>query len=213
MEFDSEEAAKDFYNYYASRVGSSTRISSSRRWRCDGAIIQRPFAAGLGRRRIMSVVIKEYGGVNKVGLTEVDCRNYVRNNEQRNMEGDIQLLIDYLKEMNAENPNFFYAVLGDDDHSTGNVFWAVVRERINYTHFGDTVTFDKTYRCNPRDNQWAQSIYSARGQWVLFHLISVPAPRSLLLTCLALACCYALVLKMGTLTTEVLKLAFFWMLT
>ncbi|KAK3007614.1 hypothetical protein RJ639_014265, partial [Escallonia herrerae] len=200
MEFESEEAAKAFYNSYARRVGFSTRVSSSRRSRKDGAIIQRSFvcakegfrnlnekrtkdreikrprtitrvgckaslsvkiqdsgqwvvssfikghnhelvppdqvhclrshrqisgpaktlidtlqAAGMGPRRIMSALIKEYGGISKVGFTEVDCRNYMRNNRQRSLEGDTQLLLDYLRQMHAENPAFFYAVQGDED--------------------------------------------------------------------------------------------------
>ncbi|XP_048128143.1 protein FAR1-RELATED SEQUENCE 5 isoform X1 [Rhodamnia argentea] len=233
MEFESEEAAKAFYNSYARRVGFSTRVSSSRRSRRDGAIIQRQFvcakegfrnlnekrtkdreikrprtitrvgckaslsvkmqdsgkwvvsgfvrehnhelvppdqvhclrshrqisgpaktlidtlqAAGLGPRRIMSALIKEYGGISKVGFTEVDCRNYMRNNRQKSLEGDIQLLLDYLKQMQAENDNFFYAVQSDEDQSVCNVFWADSRSRMNYTYFGDTVTFDTTYRSN-----------------------------------------------------------------
>lgn len=233
MEFESEEAAKAFYNSYARRVGFSTRVSSSRRSRRDGAIIQRQFvcakegfrnlnekrtkdreikrprtitrvgckaslsvkmqdsgkwvvsgfvkehnhelvppdqvhclrshrqisgpaktlidtlqAAGMGPRRIMSALIKEYGGISKVGFTEVDCRNYMRNNRQRSLEGDIQLLLDYLKQMHTESPNFFYAVQGDEDQSMGNVFWADPKARTNYTYFGDTVTFDTTYRSN-----------------------------------------------------------------
>ncbi|KAF6174200.1 hypothetical protein GIB67_033732 [Kingdonia uniflora] len=43
MEFESEEAAKAFYNSYARRTGFSTRVSMSRRSRRDGAIIQRSF--------------------------------------------------------------------------------------------------------------------------------------------------------------------------
>jgi len=233
MEFESEEAAKAFYNSYARRVGFSTRVSSSRRSRKDGAIIQRSFvcakqgfrnlnekrtkereikrprmitrvgckamlsvkiqesgkwvvtgfvkehnhelvpldqvhclrshrqisgpaktlidtlqAAGLGARKIMSALVKEYGGISNVGFTEVDCRNYMRLNKQRNMEGDLQLLIDYLKQISSESPDFFCAVQVDDDHSRGNVFWADARARTNYTYFGDTVTFDTTFRSN-----------------------------------------------------------------
>ncbi|KAB1209865.1 Protein FAR1-RELATED SEQUENCE 5 [Morella rubra] len=233
MEFESEEAAKAFYNSYARRVGFSTRVSSSRRSRRDGAIIQRQFvcakegfrnlnekrtkdreikrprtitrvgckaslsvkmqdsgkwvvsgfvrehnhelvppdqvhclrshrqisgpaktlidtlqAAGMGPRRIMSALVKEYGGISKVGFTEVDCRNYMRNNRQRSLEGDIQLVLDYLRQMHAENPNFFFAVQGDEDQSMSNVFWADPKARLNYTYFGDTVTFDTTYRSN-----------------------------------------------------------------
>ncbi|KAF5727099.1 FAR1-related sequence 5 [Tripterygium wilfordii] len=50
--------------------------------------------------------------------------------------------------MNADNPNFFYAVQGDEDQCMSNVFWADPRAMINYTYFGDTVTFDTTYRSN-----------------------------------------------------------------
>lgn len=233
MEFESEEAAKAFYNYYARRVGFSTRVSSSRRSRKDGAIIQRSFvcakegfrnlnekrtkdreikrprsitrvgckaslsvkvqdsgkwivsgfvkehnhelvppdqvhclrshrqisgpaktlidtlqAAGMGPRKIMSALIREYGGISNVGFTEVDCRNYMRNNRQRSSEGDTQLLLDYLRQMHADNPSFFYAVQGDNEQYTGNVFWSDPKARMNYTSFGDTVTFDTTYRSN-----------------------------------------------------------------
>ncbi|XP_051113428.1 protein FAR1-RELATED SEQUENCE 5 [Andrographis paniculata] len=233
MEFESEEAAKAFYNLYARRIGFSTRVSSSRRSRKDGAIIQRSFvcaregfrnlnekrtkdrevkrprtvtrvgckasmsvkvqdsgkwivsgfvkehnhelvppdqvhclrshrqisgpaktlidtlqAAGMGPRRIMSVLIKEYGGINKVGFTEVDCRNYMRNNRQKSMEGDIQLLLDYLKQKQAEDPAFFYAVQGDEDQCIGNFLWVDSKARTDYNYFGDTVTFDTTYRSN-----------------------------------------------------------------
>ncbi|KAK7309431.1 hypothetical protein RJT34_06155 [Clitoria ternatea] len=41
MEFESEEAAKAFYNSYARRVGFSTRVSKARRSTVDGGIIQR----------------------------------------------------------------------------------------------------------------------------------------------------------------------------
>uniref|UniRef100_A0A5B6YN49 Protein FAR1-RELATED SEQUENCE n=1 Tax=Davidia involucrata TaxID=16924 RepID=A0A5B6YN49_DAVIN len=254
MEFESEEAAKAFYNSYARRVGFSTRVSSSRRSRKDGAIIQRSFvcakegfrnlnekrtkdreikrpriitrvgckaslsvkiqdsgkwvvsgfvkehnhelvppdqvhclrshrqisgpaktlidtlqAAGMGPRRIMSALIKEYGGISKVGFTEVDCRNYMRNNRQRSLEGDIQLLLDYLRQMRADNPAFFYAVQGDEEQCTGNVFWADPKARAYYTYFGDTVTFDTTYRSNRYRLPFAPFIgVNHHGQPVLF---------------------------------------------
>lgn len=254
MEFESEETAKAFYNSYARRVGFSTRVSSSRRSRKDGAIIQRSFVcakqgfrnlnekrtkereikrprmitrvgckamlsvkiqesgkwvvtgfvkehnhelvpldqvhclrshrqisgpaktlidtlqgAGLGARKIMSALIKEYGGISNVGFTEVDCRNYMRLNKQRNMEGDIQLLIDYLKQMNSESSDFYYAVQGDEYHSTGNVFWADARARMNYTYFGDTVTFDTTFRSNKYRLPFAPFIgVNHHGQPILF---------------------------------------------
>ncbi|KAK9285282.1 hypothetical protein L1049_024472 [Liquidambar formosana] len=233
MEFESEEAAKAFYNSYARRVGFSTRVSMSRRSRRDGAIIQRSFVcakegfrvdkdkpgrdgrvkrpraetrvgckamlvvkihdsgrwvvsaflkehnhelvppdkvhclrshrhvsgsakslidtlqgAGIGPSGIMSALIKEYGGISNVGFTERDCRNYMRSSRQRTLGGDTQLLLDHLKHMHSENPAFFYAVQGDEDQCMSNIFWADPKARTNYTYFGDTVTFDTTYRSN-----------------------------------------------------------------
>ncbi|XP_019256878.1 PREDICTED: protein FAR1-RELATED SEQUENCE 5-like [Nicotiana attenuata] len=236
MEFESEEAAKAFYNLYARRVGFSTRVSMSRRSRRDGAIIQRSFVcaregfrvekekperdgggarikrpraetrvgckamlvvkiqnlgrwvvsgfvkehnhelvppdkvhclrshrhvsgpakslidtlqgAGIGPSGIMSTLIKEYGGIRSVGFTERDCRNYMRSSKQRTLGGDTQTLLDYLKQKHLENPSFFYAVQGDEDHCMSNIFWADPKARSNFSYFGDTVTFDTAYRSN-----------------------------------------------------------------
>ncbi|CAL0331648.1 unnamed protein product [Lupinus luteus] len=233
MEFESEEAAKAFYNSYARRVGFSTRVSMSRRSRRDGAIIQRSFVcakegfragkeknsldgrvkrpraetrvgckamlvvkiqdsgswvvssfvkehnhelvppdkvhclrshrhvsgpakslidtlqgAGIGPSGIMSALIKEYGGISNIGFTERDCRNYMRSSRKRTLGGDTQVLLDYLKSKQAENPSFFIAVQGDEDHCMSTILWVDPKARTNYTYFGDTVTFDTTYRSN-----------------------------------------------------------------
>ncbi|KAL2348727.1 hypothetical protein Fmac_002727 [Flemingia macrophylla] len=233
MEFESEEAAKAFYNSYARRVGFSTRVSMSRRSRRDGSIIQRSFVcakegfrvekekhsvdgrvkrpraetrvgckamlvvkiqdsgrwvvssfvkehnhelvppdkvhclrshrhvsgpakslidtlqgAGIGPSGIMSALIREYGAISNIGFTERDCRNYMRSSRQRTLGGDTQILLDYLKSKQSENPSFFYAVQGDQDHCMNNIFWVDPKAMTNYTYFGDTVTFDTTYRSN-----------------------------------------------------------------
>ncbi|XP_059654102.1 protein FAR1-RELATED SEQUENCE 9 isoform X2 [Cornus florida] len=67
---------------------------------------------------------------------------------QRTIGGAGQHVLDYLKRMQTENPAFFYAIQGDNDHSIGNIFWADATSRMNYGHFGDTVRFDTIYRTN-----------------------------------------------------------------
>ncbi|XP_010270590.1 PREDICTED: protein FAR1-RELATED SEQUENCE 5-like [Nelumbo nucifera] len=104
-------------------------------------------AAGIGPSGVMSVLIKESGGINNVGFTTVDCRNYMSSSRQRSLGSGGQHVLDYLKRMQAENPSFFYAIQGDE-LSTGNIFWADASSRMNYSYFGDTVTFDTTYRTN-----------------------------------------------------------------
>ncbi|XP_052197715.1 protein FAR1-RELATED SEQUENCE 9-like [Diospyros lotus] len=66
----------------------------------------------------------------------------------RNLGGGVHHVLDYLKRMQAENPAFFYAIQADNEHSTGNIFWADANCRMNYNYFGDTVRLDTTYRRN-----------------------------------------------------------------
>lgn len=105
-------------------------------------------AAGMGPSGVMSVLIKESGGINNVGFTKVDCQNYMSSSRQRTLGSGGQLVFDYLKRMQDEDPGFFCAVQGDFENSTGNIFWADSNSRMNYNYFGDAVTFDTTYRTN-----------------------------------------------------------------
>ncbi|WMV27874.1 hypothetical protein MTR67_021259 [Solanum verrucosum] len=227
MEFESEQAARIFYNSYARRVGFGTRVSAYRRSRRDNSISTRQLvcskegfnprpdngaqhkpkrqrivsrvgckahltvkkqtsgkwaitkfikdhnhelvppdqvhlirshrhvsgparslidtlqAAGLGATGVMSVLIKQSGGVNNVGFTKVDCQNYMNQSRQRTLGSGAHYIFEYLKQKQAEDPDFFYAV---QDGSSGNIFWADSTSRKNYSYFGDTVTFDTTYR-------------------------------------------------------------------
>uniref|UniRef100_A0A5B7BW59 Protein FAR1-RELATED SEQUENCE n=1 Tax=Davidia involucrata TaxID=16924 RepID=A0A5B7BW59_DAVIN len=88
---------------------------------------------------------------------------------QRALGGGVQHVLDYLKRMQAENPAFFYAIQGDNEHSTGNIFWADATSRMNYTYFGDTVRFDTTYRMNHYRTPFAAFTgLNHHGQLVLF---------------------------------------------
>ncbi|KNA22826.1 hypothetical protein SOVF_030350 [Spinacia oleracea] len=64
---------------------------------------------------------------------------------QRSMSGGCQHVLGYLKRMHFENPNFYYAIRGDHDRSTSNIFWIDAASRINYNYFGDTIVFDTSY--------------------------------------------------------------------
>ncbi|KAJ8762411.1 hypothetical protein K2173_007571 [Erythroxylum novogranatense] len=125
------------------RLRSHRHVSGSAR-----SLIHTLQAAGMGPSEIMSVLIRESGGIHNVGFTKVDCQNYMSSSRQRTLGCGGQVVFDYLRQMQAEDHNFFYAVQGDCENSTGNVFWADANSRRNYNYFGDTVTFDTTYRTN-----------------------------------------------------------------
>ncbi|XP_019197791.1 PREDICTED: protein FAR1-RELATED SEQUENCE 3 isoform X2 [Ipomoea nil] len=67
-------------------------------------------------------------------------------NQRRTLGRDAHGLLDYFKKMQAENPGFYYAIQLDEDNRMANVFWADSRSRNAYSHFGDAVTLDTTYR-------------------------------------------------------------------
>ncbi|KAM6540647.1 hypothetical protein CsatB_005094 [Cannabis sativa] len=90
-------------------------------------------------------------------------------NRQRTLGGGGQHVLDYLKRMQAENPAFFYAVQSDSEHSGGNILWADASARLNYTHFGDTVIFDTTYRTHRYRLPFASFTgFNHHGQPLLF---------------------------------------------
>lgn len=88
---------------------------------------------------------------------------------QRTLGGGGQQILDYLKRMHAENPAFFFAVQGDNDHSGGNIFWVDATSRMNYSYFGDAVIFDTTSRTNRYRVPFASFTgFNHHGQPVLF---------------------------------------------
>ncbi|KAL8525480.1 hypothetical protein ACS0TY_014918 [Phlomoides rotata] len=69
-------------------------------------------------------------------------------NRRRTFGKDAQNLLDYFKKMQAENPGFYYAIQLDEENRMTNAFWADSRSRTAYSHFGDAVILDTTYRIN-----------------------------------------------------------------
>lgn len=253
MEFDSEDAAKTFYDGYARRVGFSSKVGQSSRSKPDGSIISREFVCGregLKRRHadncdamlkvelkgqdkwVVTKFVKEhshsivspnkvhylrprrhfagtaktvaeaYQGVGTVpsgvmfvsmdgNRASVEKNSGVRNSptelnravknsatlnyavrpcsRKRTLGRDAQNLLEYFKKMQAENPGFFYAIQLDEDTRMTNVFWADARSRTAYSHFGDAVTLDTTYRVNQYRVPFAPFTgVNHHGQTVLF---------------------------------------------
>uniref|UniRef100_A0ACD5YPL9 Uncharacterized protein n=1 Tax=Avena sativa TaxID=4498 RepID=A0ACD5YPL9_AVESA len=56
-----------------------------------------------------------------------------------------QSLLEYLKNKQLDNPSFFYAVQLNDDGRIANFFWTDGQAIVDYTCFGDAVSFDTTF--------------------------------------------------------------------
>ncbi|KAL5581606.1 hypothetical protein UlMin_014048 [Ulmus minor] len=60
-------------------------------------------------------------------------------------EGDAQVMLDYFKRIQKENPNFFYAIDLNEEQRARNLFWVDAKSRTDYVSFNDVVSFDTSY--------------------------------------------------------------------
>lgn len=110
----------------------------------------------------------EISCVNRPVKNFMSASSARHSNRNRHL-GDAQNLLDYFKKMQAEHPGFYYAVQLDDNNCMTNVFWADARSRTAYSHFGDVVNFDTTYRLNHYRVPFAPFTgVNHHGQMVLF---------------------------------------------
>ncbi|KAJ6806331.1 protein FAR1-RELATED SEQUENCE 5-like [Iris pallida] len=95
----------------------------------------------------LSKVPAIFGG--NVAFDKRDIYNHMRNVRSVYYEdGDAGGVRNYFKKMSLENPHFFYSIQCDSEGRAANFFWIDARSRMAYSRFGDTVTFDTTYRTN-----------------------------------------------------------------
>ncbi|KAF8023048.1 hypothetical protein BT93_F0515 [Corymbia citriodora subsp. variegata] len=62
-----------------------------------------------------------------------------------------QDLIDHFKNMQIQDPSFFYTAQVEAAHGMANVFWRDSRSKVDYDHFGDVLVLDTRTRINKYD--------------------------------------------------------------
>ncbi|XP_068666217.1 protein FAR1-RELATED SEQUENCE 4-like isoform X2 [Aristolochia californica] len=83
------------------------------------------------------------------GPTENDSKNDTCKDHKKSLTaGDGHAIYERFTNMQASNLTFFYAMELDEEQCFKNVFWLDAKSRMDYTHFGDVVTFDTTYLRN-----------------------------------------------------------------
>ncbi|CAN1338808.1 Protein FAR1-RELATED SEQUENCE 5, partial [Linum perenne] len=88
-------------------------------------------------------------GRANLGFTLQDLSNYVQALRQTPMEdGGEKFLSELFTEESSRNPSFFHRLQYDADNKIESVFWVDARMILDYSAFGDAITFDTTYRSN-----------------------------------------------------------------
>lgn len=103
----------------------------------------------------------QVGGRENVGFILEDYKNYLRSQRTMNIKiGDIGGALEYLQQMQSDDPNFFYAIQVESGDLITNIFWADGQMIADYVYFGDVyfgdvVCFDTTYRKNKEGRPFA----------------------------------------------------------
>ena len=105
--------------------------------------------SGLRLKQSYELISKQVGGYDHLGFTKQDHKNYLRTKQQRDTEhGKAASLERYFNRQLKENPSYYFATQLDCEEFITNIFWADARMIIDYSHFGDVITFDTTYSTN-----------------------------------------------------------------
>ncbi|XP_027077133.1 protein FAR1-RELATED SEQUENCE 5-like [Coffea arabica] len=141
MEFQSEDEAYNFYNKYELVVGFSVRKDYLNKDN-DGVVTS--------KRNILETIMgKEAGGLGNIGYTRDDLKCYLRTKRERGLKyGETGAMLRYFEEQKLENPSFFHAEQLDCEEQITNIFWIDASMLMDYTYFGDVVTFDTIYKTN-----------------------------------------------------------------
>lgn len=99
----------------------------------------------------------DYG--EDAGLLLKNQSNCLTTRRLKDLEtGDTQFLLDFLRTKQSEDPSFFYAIQLDEKERLTNCFWADMQSIVDYTYFGDAISFDTTYHIGGDDIPFAPFI-------------------------------------------------------
>ena len=116
----------------------------------DKHMINHMRSAGIRPSKIYNYFEEWCAGAQNVPFLEMDSNNYITRERSKYLETkDAQTLMEYLKNKQVEDPSFFYAVqLNKEDGTLANFFWADGQSIMDYSSFGDVISFDTTFSTN-----------------------------------------------------------------
>lgn len=97
-------------------------------------------------RRMYVEMSRQSGGCQNVGSLMDDINyQYDRDRHLALDDGDAQVMLEYFKHIQKENPNFFYCIDLNEEQRLRNLFWVDAKSIHDYLSFNDVVSLDTTY--------------------------------------------------------------------
>ncbi|KAM3312824.1 hypothetical protein ACQJBY_032556 [Aegilops geniculata] len=101
--------------------------------------------------KVYNIIQRFFGKMENVPFTKTALWNLCGKFGRDQAEDDIQKTMEVLQELGTKDQQFTYRVQADKDGRIPTLMWANGNSRLQYTFFGDVVTFDTTYRTNLYD--------------------------------------------------------------
>ncbi|XP_074288319.1 protein FAR1-RELATED SEQUENCE 5-like [Silene latifolia] len=102
----------------------------------------------IGATKTFRILAEQSNGYANIGASLTEFKNFKRNIKCYIGDKDADMILDYLKALSESQDGFYYAYQVDEDNCLARIFWADAQARMNYSLFGDTITFDPTYGTN-----------------------------------------------------------------
>ncbi|KAJ7967551.1 Protein FAR-RED IMPAIRED RESPONSE 1 [Quillaja saponaria] len=97
-------------------------------------------------RKMYVEMSRQSGGCQNIGSLWSDITYEMDRSRCLSLdEGDAQVMLEYFKRIQKENPSFFYALDLNEEQRLRNLFWIDAKSRNDYISFNDVVSFDTTY--------------------------------------------------------------------
>ncbi|KAF5447923.1 hypothetical protein F2P56_033438 [Juglans regia] len=97
-------------------------------------------------RKMYVEMSRQSGGYQNIGFLQSDISYPLDKGQHLTLdEGDAQVMLEFFKRIQKENPNFFYAMDLNEEQQLRNLFWVDAKSRHDYISFNDVVSFDTSY--------------------------------------------------------------------
>ncbi|XP_019179511.1 PREDICTED: protein FAR1-RELATED SEQUENCE 5-like [Ipomoea nil] len=102
----------------------------------------------IGASKSHDLYAEMVGGVENVGATQQDFKNYRREILAYMQGGDAQMVISKYLDLKSDYDDMYFEYEANENDQLARVFWVDGMARKQYSVFGDVVSFDATYKTN-----------------------------------------------------------------
>jgi zinc finger SWIM domain-containing protein 3 len=105
--------------------------------------------AGMSMRTSYEVMGQGVGGTENLPFRFSDLKNYLMTIRQKEMVvGEATVIQEFFRNEALSKPSFYYDIQVDAAEDIASIFWSDGIMQLDYSLFGDVISFDTTYRTN-----------------------------------------------------------------